>query len=238
MADRQINVSVVYCIVNIYNDKRYVGSTTKFSKRKSGHLYDLRHERHHSCLLQKDYNEYGEDAIKFIILEKVPTFSLDFLIEREQFWIDKYHPEYNINQLAGHRFPKKTKKEIEAIRKRMTGRKQSQEEKDKRASSIKKFWKTHPAKTIPKEMRKHLSEINTGKRNPNWGMKRSKKTRELMSQNIPKILYTFKSPEGKEYTFKNLSKAPIPVPYGALRNLYRKITKTHKGWTFVKAVKI
>lgn len=238
--NKKINVSSVYCVLNIHNNRRYVGSTTKFSKRKSHHLYDLRNKRHRSRLLQEDYDKYGADSLKFFILEDVETFNLDELFGREQFWIDKYKPEYNINPLAGNRFHPNafTPEAREKNKKGSLGRKQSQEEKDKRAESIKSFWATHPAKTISQEMKEHLSKINTGKKNPNWGLKRSNKTRELMSQNIPKVIYTFRSPEGKDFSFKNLSKAPIDVPYGALRNLYRGLTKSHKGWTFVGSEKI
>lgn len=238
MKNKKINLSSVYCILNIYTNKRYVGSTTNFSDRKGCHLYDLRHERHSSKLLQSEYNEYGEGSLKFFKLEEVETFQLDELISREQFWIDFYNPEYNVNMIAGYRFPKHTNESKEKIRNRMLGRKQSQEEKDKRASAIRKFWKTHPAKIIPQAIREHLSKINIGKKNPNWGRKRTPEQLKNMSEGRSNVFYTFKSPDGEMITFRNLSKAQIGIPYGALRNLYRGITKSYKGWTFIKSERV
>lgn len=233
--NKRINVSSVYCVLNIYTNRRYVGSTTKFSKRKTHHLYDLRNKIHSSKLLQEDYEKYGEDSLKFFILEDVETFNLDELINREQYWIDKYKPEYNVNQIAGYRFPKKTEEAKDRIRKRMTGRKQSQEEKDRRAESIKKFWATHPAKTIPQEMREHLSKINTGKRNPNWGLKRTPEQLKRQGDGRANTIYTFKSPEGNTVSFRRITNSPIPLSYSTLRKLVRGVWKESKGWTFVKS---
>lgn len=236
-----MKISGIYLIRNIQNDKKYVGSSRHIYSRRNGHFSALKLGNHSNYKLQKEYNNFGANYFEFIILENVPD--INKLCDREQYWIDTLNPEYNLSKIANNttwkfRSEESRKSVSEAVRKRQSGRKQSQEEKDKRASSIKKFWATHPAKSIPQKMKEHLSKINTGSGNPNWGLKRKKKTRELMSQNIPKVLYTFKSPDGKEFTFKNLSKAPIPVPYGALRNLYRGITNDHKGWTFVKSEKV
>ena len=48
--------------------KYYIGSTVSFSKMKSRHLKLLRENKHHSYLLQK---EWEEGLFEFIILEKV-----------------------------------------------------------------------------------------------------------------------------------------------------------------------
>lgn len=51
---------LVYTIINIKNGKRYVGSTRLFEERKYYHLYLLRKGSHHSKILQRAYNKYGE----------------------------------------------------------------------------------------------------------------------------------------------------------------------------------
>lgn len=238
MKNKKINTSSVYCILNIYTNNKYVGSTTNFCDRKGSHLYDLRHRRHSSKLLQADYDEYGESSLKFFQLEEVETFQLNELIAREQFWIDSYKPEYNVNMIAGNRFPKHTPETKEKIRQKILGRKQPQAEKDKRAESIKKFWKTHPAKTIPQEMREHLSKINKGKKNPNWGKKRTPEQLKRQSEGRANIIYSFKSPDGELISFRNLSKAQIGIPYWALRLLYRRLKESYNGWTFVGSIKV
>ena len=74
---------VIYGILNKISGKYYIGSTVSFSKRKSRHLKLLRENKHHSYLLQK---EWEEGLFEFIILEKV--LEKELLIEREQWWID------------------------------------------------------------------------------------------------------------------------------------------------------
>lgn len=240
MENKQINVSSVYCILNIHNGRRYVGSTTKFSKRKVYHLSDLKCKRHHSKLLQDDYEMFGKDALKFFILEEVRTFELAELLSREQFWIDSYKPEYNINLVAGHVIPHtaRTPEAKEKLRQRMIGRKQTQDEKDRRGESIKKYWATHPPKIMPQSAKDTLSKINKGKKNPNWGLKRTPEQLQRQSEGRANIIYTYKSPDGELISFRNLSKTQIGIPYWALRLLYRKLKDSYKGWTFVGSVKV
>lgn len=86
---------VIYGILNKISGKYYIGSTVSFSKRKSRHLKLLRENKHHSYLLQK---EWEEGLFEFIILEKV--LEKELLIEREQWWIDNTNSFYNICKIA------------------------------------------------------------------------------------------------------------------------------------------
>lgn len=78
----------IYAIINLKNGKKYIGSTTNFSRRKKGHLYKLRKNKHHSKSLQHSYTKHGEDFFKFIILKTIPLQE-DMFIE-EQKYIDKF----------------------------------------------------------------------------------------------------------------------------------------------------
>lgn len=228
-----VSTGIVYCILNKQNEKRYVGSTVGLYHRKNDHLHRLRNGKHYSELMQKDFNEWGEDSFVIFVLEEVKTNDRDLLFSREQYWIDKYHPEYNVSKYAGHYLcltKDSHKKSADARR----GRKQSQEEKDRRADSIKKFWATHPAKIIPQEMREHLSKINTGKKNPNWGLKRTPEQLQRQSDGRANTIYTFKSPEGDTISFRKITNSPTPLSYSTLRKLVRGILKESMGWTFVK----
>jgi hypothetical protein len=196
--------------------------------------------------MQSDYDNYGEDRFKFYILEEVETFDRIVLFEREQFWMDRFTPEYNVNPIAGDVFPKKvyTQEWKDNIRKRMTGRKQSQEEKDTRAESIKEFWKNHPAKTIPQAMREHLSKINTGKGNPNFGLKRDDATRQRQSDGLSYMEYSFIAPDGEIVTFRNLmnpktDRTDLP-PYVILKNVMRghNPKPPYSGWRFMSKRKV
>lgn len=78
----------VYGIIHIASSKIYVGSAAGkrgFEERFTDHKKLLRHGKHHSILLQRAWDKYGEDSFEFIILE---WCSPDKAVEREQHWID------------------------------------------------------------------------------------------------------------------------------------------------------
>jgi len=73
--------SGIYKILNIKNNKVYIGSTTNFNKRKNEHLKRLRKNKHENKYLQRAFNKYKEDNIKFELIEEINDIGL--LIERE-----------------------------------------------------------------------------------------------------------------------------------------------------------
>lgn len=94
----------IYAIRNNVTGKYYVGSASNFVGRRKVHLSRLRHGTHHSVLLQRAWDKYGESAFEFVVLEEVER-SRTALIEREQYWIDSLdaaNPRrgYNIAPLA------------------------------------------------------------------------------------------------------------------------------------------
>jgi len=90
----------IYQIKNTITNDIYIGSALSFKKRKYYHIYDLKNKKHHSSILQNSWNKYGCDVFLFSIIEDVPDNSN--LITREQFWIDKLNPRYNISKTAGN----------------------------------------------------------------------------------------------------------------------------------------
>ena len=107
----------VYCIKNKINGKLYIGSTTQgFNIRKGRHIRSLNQGNHHSAILQKAWNKYGEQAFQFIILEKVMP---EHCITREQWYLNWYPNEYNISKIAGSclgvKMSDETKKKLSAI---------------------------------------------------------------------------------------------------------------------------
>jgi len=86
----------VYKIVNLINNKFYIGSTKdSFYKRFYYHLHQIKRNIHHSNYLQKSVNKYGIDNFKFQIIEICSN-----TVEREQYYIDNLKPEYNLSPLA------------------------------------------------------------------------------------------------------------------------------------------
>lgn len=61
---------VVYAIVNSVNGHRYFGSSSSARRRLWKHLLDLRHLRHHSVVLQRAFEKYGESAFRVEILSR------------------------------------------------------------------------------------------------------------------------------------------------------------------------
>jgi len=92
----------VYCIRNIINDKRYIGSSANIEQRWRAHRHELRHKNHHSIHLQRAWDKYGESNFEFTIIK---ISSLDTLISLEQELIDLHKSSeielgYNISPTA------------------------------------------------------------------------------------------------------------------------------------------
>lgn len=94
---KDLSYSGIYCIINIYNGKRYIGSSKNIRKRLWGHRAELRHNKHDNQYLQNAWNKYGEDKFDFYVIEQCPE---NILLEREQFYIDTIKPEYNLNPIT------------------------------------------------------------------------------------------------------------------------------------------
>lgn len=89
--------SGIYKITNLVNSKFYIGSAVYFKHRKGVHIYDLKNNRHGNIHLQRAWNKYGKKAFKFELIEECKK---EILIEREQYYIDKLIPHYNICRTA------------------------------------------------------------------------------------------------------------------------------------------
>lgn len=98
------DISVIYRIRNISNNKIYIGSAVNARVRRNRHVADLRKGIHHSLLLQRSWNKHGEDNFVFEILEEV--IDKNKLLEREQYYINEFNPcnlkiGYNTELIAG-----------------------------------------------------------------------------------------------------------------------------------------
>lgn len=89
----------IYYIKNKINDTYYIGQTSQLNKRWSHHKSDLNNNRHHNCLLQRDWNKYGEDNFEFKSVETCDVATLD---DREQKWIKFFSSKNHVyNQCIG-----------------------------------------------------------------------------------------------------------------------------------------
>ena len=86
--------SGVYRIINITNNKMYVGGSVNIRKRINVHFNDLKKGKHCNKHLQKSYNKYGRENFKWEILDIIEFNSnrlllKESILEKEQYWIDK-----------------------------------------------------------------------------------------------------------------------------------------------------
>ena len=79
--------SGIYKIVNKNNGRLYIGSAKNVQVRCGLHRSALRASRHHNRHLQAAWAKYGEASFAFELIEQC---SVGCLLQREQFWIDKY----------------------------------------------------------------------------------------------------------------------------------------------------
>lgn len=84
----------IYKIVNVINNKIYVGSAVNLVGRKHTHFSLLRNNKHPNKHIQSAFNKYGSQNFYFEIIEYIPTVKdklkfKDILLSREQYWIIK-----------------------------------------------------------------------------------------------------------------------------------------------------
>ena len=85
--------SGIYVIMNVFNKKMYIGSSGNIYNRLQKHFSLLRHNKHENIKLQNSFNKHGEKYFSYHVLE----FCYDtLLLEKEQYYIDKLKPTYNI----------------------------------------------------------------------------------------------------------------------------------------------
>lgn len=96
-----IKIIGVYCIENVINNKKYIGCSTQIKVRWQNHKRLLKANKHENCHLQEEYNQYGENAFDYYIIEECPV---DNLTEREIYWIkyfDSKNSGYNLTDGGG-----------------------------------------------------------------------------------------------------------------------------------------
>ena len=121
LSSRIPKASGIYKIACIVTGKFYIGSTSNLYDRRKSHLSKLRRNEHGNPKLQAAWNKYGEASFTYDVLELVLPMSLT---AREQYWIDKLKPLFNLASVAGSRLGIKDSPETrEKIRQSKLGRK-------------------------------------------------------------------------------------------------------------------
>lgn len=112
-----------YKIVNLKNNKNYIGITENIQRREKEHFSLLENHSHSNSKLQTDYNLMGRDSFQFIMIEEKNFNSPEEAYEYEYELITKYKTlstGYNI-AMGGKLNPMYT----ESIRNKMIATKQA-----------------------------------------------------------------------------------------------------------------
>ena len=156
----------VYKIVNIENNKVYVGSSINLKSRKYQHFWNLEKANHPNIHMQRAYSKYGKDSFKWEIIEYV-EFNEDKailknnLLEREQYWMDElgtYNKKlgYNICPNAGSSYGRDVLEETR-FKLRDLGRRRVLSEETKN-----KIREANLGRKVSEETKKKLRDINIG----------------------------------------------------------------------------
>jgi group I intron endonuclease len=164
-------VQGIYTIHNTITGDQYIGSAKNFYSRKKKHLQQLKNNKHHSIVLQRAWNKYGENKFKFFLLENVND--INELIKKEQWWIDNTNSVYNICKIAGSSLGiKRSKESREKMRQAHLGEKHP--EWRNKIKSISQGGENHwtKKKKFSEESKKRMSETHkklykNGYQNPN-----------------------------------------------------------------------
>lgn len=197
----------IYKIINLQNNKIYIGSSSNLKSRKYKHFLGLKNNKHCNYHLQNSYNKYGKENFKWEIIEYIKydeniEILKNNLLEREQYYLnlyESYNPEkgYNICSIAGSRLgsevSEKTKQKISEGNR---GKIVSEESKKKisknhkkpflgkhRSEEVKnKISESHRGRIFSEESRKKMSESAKRRISNRKGTKHSEETLRKMSE--------------------------------------------------------
>lgn len=229
--------SGIYKIINIVNNKFYVGSAVNLSRRKARHFSELRNNRHNNKHLQAAWLKYGEKSFVFVVVEEVADIAK--LLEAENVWLKEHVGKdycYNLGVDAvaptlgwsGPKSPtwgrKRTPEELAA--QNWKGRRHRKESREKiRAYLI--------GKPRPAEVRAKIAAGVSGERNPNYGKPRDASFIEKVSRRVVII-----KPDGETKLYPSIKALredlgiKPPTVNRALKSGLPLTRGPMKGWIF------
>lgn len=184
---RYKKVSGIYRIRNLVNNKFYIGSATCLYTRFHTHKFHLSAGTHANINLLRSFRKHGEQSFLFEVIELCEK---NCLINREQYWLDKENPSYNICKNAantlGYKLSKEVKEHLSKIRKGkptkgMLGKKHLQSTKDLMANKARE-------RGLSEAFMRASKEANTGRKHTVERIAiRVEKQRKLNSEQVVKI---------------------------------------------------
>jgi len=229
----------IYKIINVVNNKFYIGSAVSLRKRKSRHFSELRTGKHNNRHLQAAWVKYGEQAFVFVVVEEVEDRTL--LLEAENRWLKEHVGKdycYNIGidatapalGMVGERSPTWGYKHTDTAREQIgihsRGRAHTPESREK----IRQFLIGRPKSA---ETRAKISTTLSGAGNPNYGKPRSDEFKAKVSKAIEAV-----NPTGETILFPSI--VALREAYGLTPPTVNRAVKSekpltrgpYKGWIF------
>ena len=172
--------SGIYCFRNKKNGKRYVGQSVVIFDRKTNHIWNLNNKLNGNRHFQNAWNQDGEDAFEFSVLEFCPEEILNW---REIEWIEKFKTmdrRFGYNLVSGGKkyqiISEETKQKLSEIGKTKTHSIKTKEKMSKNQAGHKNsfFGKIHSL-----ESRKKMSEFGKGKKKSSIHIENMKKSIRL-----------------------------------------------------------
>ena len=202
----------VYMILNVKNNKMYIGSTVDYEKRYRAHINGLRGCYHDNKKMEQEFHEFGEESFVFRILctteseeerfgieasiiQKLKTYkhgynlSVDgrgrYLISYETREKMRYNSLGKRNPFYGRKHTDETKKLLSEYASTRTGEKNSF------------YGKTHSKETLKKISDSFNKLKESGWENPQKGVPKTAEAvyKNMMAQPTRKSVHA----EGKEY---------------------------------------
>lgn len=235
----------IYQIRNLENNKIYIGSTKNFNKRKVRHIRDLKKGSHHCIYLQRAYNKSFLENFVFEILEECLELEL---FTKEQFWIDRLNPDYNIGAVGGGdnftNHPEKDKIYLKLCKQlRDCKRPNPRYKKDNPNWKDGKSFFTCPiCNTEIKRSTKNQKSCNTckdmsGKNNPFYGKEHSDEIKEKIRQSKigkPNLSCSKRcSINGVEYPSVSIASKKINVKPATVAHRLRSKNEKFKNWYYI-----
>ena len=230
----------IYKVINVINNKFYVGSAVNFAERKRKHWWMLRKGTHANKHLQAAWLKYGEQAFVFVIVESLPDDA--DLLAAENVWLKEHVGKeycYNLatdataptlgwygekNPMWGKTFSHTEEAKIK-IAAASTGRRHTPEDIEK----IRRHWIGKPKSA---EVRAKISATLSGEGNFWFGKKRpdhgAKVSRAVVAT----------SPDGKTLEYDSIqalreaSGMKPPSVNRALKSGLPLKRGPYKGWVF------
>lgn len=228
----------IYKIINVVNNKFYVGSAVDLKRRKTRHFSELRNGKHNNRHLQAAWQKYGENAFVFVVVEELAADA--DLLAAENVWLKQHVGKdycYNLGTdatapmlgVGGEASPtwgyRHSPENLARIGSASKARVQSDEEKEKRRATMR-------GKPQPAHVRAKISATLSGEGNFWYGKKRpdhgAKVSKAVEARDVNGVATTYPSIQAlrealniKPPTANRALKSGKPLTRGPL-----------KGWVF------